>query len=330
MRTKTFTSVILLALVAGYINVSATVWRVNPTPNSSAHYSTAQAAHDAATTVNNDTLYLEGSTFSFGGLTLSKKLTIIGNGYFLAQNPQTQYNISPSTFNSYIYCYAGGQGSKFIGCTFQSPVYLYSNNFTFERNNFVYGNNNAIYSQANCSDILILNNYFETYFGYQCISFTLTHSNILIANNYFNGYVSVSANFSGIFANNIFNYPITIYNSTLVNNIALQTVSLTNCVSTYNIGNSTQFGNLNGNQQNVAAGALFLGATGNSTDGQWQLKVGSPAIGAGEGGTDIGMYGGEYPYILSGLPPIPAIYSLDAQSLPSNTLDVNLKAKSHN
>jgi hypothetical protein len=73
-----------------------------------------------------------------------------------------------------------------------------------------------------------------------------------------------------------------------------------------------------------------FGHGGNSTDGQWQLKVGSPAIGAGEGGTDIGMFGGEYPYVLSGLPPIPAIYGLDAQSLPSNTLDVNLKAKSHN
>lgn len=330
MRTKTFTSVMILALVAGYINVSATVWRVNPTPNSSANYSTLQAAHDAATTVNNDTLYLEGSSFSAGGLIISKKLTIIGNGYFLAQNPQTQYNISPSSFNSYVYCYAGSEGSKFIGCTFNYSVYIYTNNITIERNYFGYSANNAIYSQTSCSDILILNNYFDNYYGYQSLNFNQTHSNILIANNYFNGYVSVSPNFSGIFANNIFSYPVTIYNSTLVNNISLYSADLYNCIATYNIGNSTQFGTLNGNQQNVPASALFVGLTGNSTDGQWQLKPGSPAIGAGEGGTDIGMFGGEYPYVLSGLPPIPAIYSLDAQSLPSNTLDVNLKAKSHN
>jgi hypothetical protein len=330
MKTKTFTSVMILALVTGYINVSATVWRVNPTPNSSAHYSTLQAAHDAASTLNNDTLYLEGSTFSAGGLTISKKLTIIGNGYFLAQNPQTQYNISPSIIGYYVYCYVGSEGSKFIGCTFNYSIYLYTNNITIERNYFSYGVNNAIYPQTSCSDILILNNYFDNYYGYQSISFNSTHSNILIANNYFNGYVSVGANFSGIFANNIFNYITTIYNSTLVNNIALYTVTLTNCVSTYNIGNSTQFGNLDGNQQNVSQSALFVGPTGTSTDGQWVLKVGSPAIGAGEEGTDIGMFGGEYPYVLSGLPPIPAIYSLDAQSLPSNTLDVNLKAKSHN
>jgi hypothetical protein len=330
MKTKTFTTIIILALTAIYLNVSATVWRVNPTPNSSAHYSTLQAAHDAATTLNNDTLYLEGSTFSAGGLTITKKLTIIGNGYFLAQNPETQYNIQPSIFNSYVYCNAGSEGSKFIGCTFFYSIYLYTNNLTFERNHFPYGNSSAIYAQVNCSDILILNNYFETYYGYQSINLSQVHSNILIANNYFNGYVTVGGSFSGIFANNIFNYPITIYNSTLVNNIALHTATLSNCVVTYNIGNSTQFGDQNGNQQNVSQTDLFVGPTGTSTDGQWVLKVGSPAIGTGEGGTDIGIFGGEYPYILSGLPPIPAIYSLDAQSLPSNTLDVNLKAKSHN
>ncbi len=330
MRTKTFTTIIIAALSAACLNVSATVWRVNPTPNASAHYATLQAAHDAVTTLNNDTLYLEGSTFSAGGLTITKKLTIIGNGYFLAQNPQTQYNISPSTFNSYVYCYAGSEGSKFIGCTFNYSIYLYTNNITIERNLFTYSCSNAIYTQANCSDILILNNYFENYVGYNSLYFLQTHSNILIANNYFNGYVTVSTTFSGVFANNIFYYPITIYNSTLVNNIALSTVTLSNCISTYNIGNSTQFGNQNGNQQNVVQTNIFVGPTGNSTDGQWQLKVGSPAIGTGESGKDIGMFGGDYPYKLSGLPPIPAIYSLDAQSLPSNTLNVNLKAKSHN
>jgi len=320
----------IATLIVASANLFATVWRVNPTPNSSAPYSTLQAAHDASSTHNYDTLYLEGSTYSAGGINMTKKLTIIGNGYFLAQNPETQYNIQPSIINSYVYCYAGCEGSKFIGLTFQSYVYIYTNNLTFERNNFTYGNYYAIYPQASCSDILILNNYFETYSYYYSMNFPYTHSNILIANNYFNGYVNVSTNFSGIFANNIFGSTATLYNSTLVNNIALSSVTLSNCITTYNIGNSTQFNNQNGNQQNVSQTALFVGLTGNSTDGQWQLKAGSPAIGAGEGGTDIGMFGGDYPYVLSGLPPIPAIYDLDAQSLPSNTLDVNLKAKSHN
>lgn len=330
MKTKIVYAIVALALFAGSITVNATVWRVNGTPNSSAHYTTAQAAHDAVTTLNGDTLYLESSTYAVGGLSLSKQLTIIGTGYFLAENPETQYNLSPSTFNSYVYCSAGSEGSKFVGCTFNYSIYLYTNNLTFERNHFTYGNNNAIYAQANCSDILILGNYFDNYFGYTSIYLGSTHSNILIANNYINGYISTGANFSGFFVNNIFNYPVSIYNSTLVNNIAFSTVTLYNCISNYNIGNSTQFGNQNGNQQNISPSALFVGLSGNSTDGQWALKVGSPAIGAGEGGTDCGIFGGESPYKLSGMPPIPAIYDLNAQSLPSNTLNVNLKAKSHN
>jgi hypothetical protein len=330
MRTKTFTSMMIATLIVASMNIFATVWRVNPTPNSSAHYSTLQVAHDAVSTLNGDTLYLEGSTYSAGGINMTKRLIIIGNGYFLAQNPETQYNLQPSYLNNYIYCYAGCEGSKFIGCTFGVGVYLYTNNISFERNHFTGGGYNGITSQNNCSDILIVDNYFETIYYASSLSFGHNHSNILVANNFFNGYITCSATFSGIFANNIFNYSITINNSTLVNNIALNSVTMTNCIYTNNIGNSTQFGNQNGNQQNVLQTDLFVGPTGNSSDGQWQLKPGSPAIGAGEGGTDIGMYGGETPYMLSGIPPIPAIYSLDAQSLPSNTLDVNLKAKSHN
>ena len=322
MRTLTLTIVFLALNLA----LTAKVVRVNPTPNSGAQYTTLQAAHDAATTLNGDTLYLEGSTYGLGGLSLSKKLTIIGSGYFLGENPQTQFNLSPSNINGYVYCYNGSQGSSFIGCTFTAGVYIYTNNLNFSRNHFNSGSY-AIYPQTNCSDIVIHSNYFS---GSYTIYFPNSHSNILVINNYFAGYLSVSSNFSGIFANNIFAYPVTVYNSTLVNNIALHTMSMTNCLYTYNIGNSTQFGNQNGNQQNVAQSSLFVGASGNSTDGQWKLKAGSPAIGAGEGGTDIGMYGGEMPYKLSGMPPIPAIYSLDSQSLPTNTLNVTIKAKSHN
>jgi len=319
------TAIIMIAQIT-----SATVWRVNATPNSSADYTSLQAAHDNASTLADDTLYLEGSTFPAGGLTITKKLTIIGNGYFLGENPDTQHNISPSIISAIVYCQAGSEGSKFTGCTFNEAIYIYTNNIIIERNFFNYANY-QVYGVANCSDILILDNYFISHTSWSNIHFPNTHSNILVANNYFYGQINVSGNFGGIFANNIFNRPATIYNSTVVNNIALtNSITLTNCITTYNIGTSTQFGNQDGNQENVLQTDIFVGLSGNSTDGQWQLKVGSPAIGTGENGTDIGIYGGENPYKLSGLPAIPAIYSLDAQSFPGNTLDVNLKAKSHN
>ncbi len=326
MTRKTTLTVMAIFMIAQIS--SATVWRVNATPNSDPDFTSLQAAHDDGSVVNGDTLYLEGSTFGAGGLAITKQLTIIGNGYFLGENPDTQHNISPSKIST-VYCYAGSEGTKFTGCTFTAIIYVYVGNLTFERNYFDYGNN-QISTQAACSDILILGNYFYSHTSWTNISFNNTHSNILIANNFFTGYASVSANFSGIFANNIFNRAATIYNSTLVNNISHHTMTMTNCLYEYNIGTSTQFGNQNGNQENVITADIYVGTTGNSTDGQWQLKVGSPAIGAGEDGADIGLFGGESPYVLSGLPAIPAVYDLDAQSLPTNSLDVTVKAKSHN
>ena len=127
MKTKTTLIAVAILMIAQM--TSATVWRVNATPNSSADYTTIQAAHDNAATLSDDTLYLEGSTFPVGGLTISKKLTIIGNGYFLAENPETQHNISPSIFSSIVSCVVGSEGSKFTGCTFNSPVYIYTNNW---------------------------------------------------------------------------------------------------------------------------------------------------------------------------------------------------------
>ena len=51
--------------------------------------------------------------------------------------------------------------------------------------------------------------------------------------------------------------------------------------------------------------------------------------GAGVSGTDCGIFGGTIPYVLSGLPDIPAIYYFTLFNI-SNTLNVSLKVKSHN
>ncbi|MEQ1554417.1 MAG: hypothetical protein ABL929_09580, partial [Ferruginibacter sp.] len=74
-----------------------------------------------------------------------------------------------------------------------------------------------------------------------------------------------------------------------------------------------------------------------STDGQWRLKAGSPAIAAGEtvlGITpDCGAYGTADPYVLSGIPPIPTIYLLTVPAaIASNatTMPITISTKSNN
>jgi hypothetical protein len=70
--------------------------------------------------------------------------------------------------------------------------------------------------------------------------------------------------------------------------------------------------------------------TGNSTDGQWQLKTGSPAIGAGLSGEDCGIFGGNTPYHLSGLPATPSIYLLSSPAASNGpTLPVTISVKTN-
>ena len=88
----------------------------------------------------------------------------------------------------------------------------------------------------------------------------------------------------------------------------------------------------NGNQLNVNMNDVFVCYTNCaafSADGRYQLKALSPAIGAGSNGEDCGMFGGTDPYVLSGMPPVPAIYYFN-YNFNNSTINVDMKVKSHN
>jgi hypothetical protein len=103
----------------------------------------------------------------------------------------------------------------------------------------------------------------------------------------------------------------------------------------YNIGSSTQYPidppELN-NQQNVNMDSVFVDYD-LYIDKGYLLKPNSPAKGAGANGGDCGVFGyqsGGVPYVLSGLPAIPAIYATEVESIGPNSVSVTIKAKSHN
>jgi hypothetical protein len=98
-----------------------------------------------------------------------------------------------------------------------------------------------------------------------------------------------------------------------------------------NIGTGTEFPAGNGNLQNQNWANIFT-LTG-SMDGQYALKAGSPAIGAGIGGANCGIFGGNTPYRLSGIPSVPTIYAITSPqgSTPTvNTVQINLSTRSNN
>lgn len=308
-------------------------------------YKSITDAHNAATA--GDTVYVLGSTLEYSGtVTLTKKLTIIGPGYYLDENTQTQFNRQPA-YVSRVILNNGSQGSKIVG------LYLYS----------TYG------IEINTNEITIERCFFsqsaEAYINSG--SYSVSLQSIVVSKCFFHGTASstvscVTQSSYGsvaglLFSNNICLRPFAlkdgstaqIINNTFIRNsfnVQGSTVSLTNNILlgtdktkillpantaqiTYNVSESDIFGTSNGNKAFASSADLFV-ASGTS-DGIYQIKTTGPAYNSGLNGQSMGAFGGVDPYRLSGLPPIPAIYQLTTtgMGLQSGSLEVTVKAKTN-
>lgn len=339
---NTITMIVLVTLA---MNVSATVWRVNNMPGVNASFTTIQAAHNANYVYAGDTIYLEASSGTYGNLTATKRLVIIGAGYFLIENPNLQANNNRSIIGI-ITLNAGSQGTIIEGCSIEQ-IHINTSDLIIQRNIFnEWVRNSGIidFVTNNISNIMIRNNYFDNilnaYGGSVIYSNAVGINNVRIIGNFIKmsfphtdrPAININNGFSGIIENNVISGNVKIYGAQFNNNILREgTFTPTNSTYYNNIGNTTQFGTTNGNLQNINMITVFVGPTGYSTDGQWQLKTGSPAIGAGVGGVDCGMFGGAFPYVLSGLPGIPSIYfhEQDIDNV-NQQLNISIKAKSNN
>ncbi|MEI8204480.1 MAG: hypothetical protein WCH34_15775 [Bacteroidota bacterium] len=314
---------LMIALMA--MNANAKVWRLNNNPGISADFNNWAAAYAAASA--GDTIYIEGSLSSYGNITLNKPLIIIGAGYFLDQNLNTQKYPYYASIVNYVYVNIGSEGSYISGLTFNNDIQIYCQNISIVRNYFPSSSIN--FSQSNT---IIKQNYITG-----CILTNTKSNNNIIKNNVVRGsYYPLNLGDSCIALisnNNLYGY----YCCNKSNN-CIYTNNIIQNLSFYNINNNTFSHNIcdysqlpvgNGNQLNVNMSTVYVG-TGTS-DGQWQLKVGSPAIGAGIGGTDCGIFGGDEPYVLSGMPGIPSVYVMTTSGMGNNStgLNMHVKAKAH-
>jgi len=309
----------------------ATVWQVGNFPG--ADFTTLTAAHSGAS--SGDTLYVHGGNTFTSALTLSKTLIIIGTGYFLDQNDSTQALILPAKLANSITFNAGSEGSHLMGMEV-SRVAINTNNITLKRN-YIHTSLSGSVIDLNNNDVMIMQNYIVNPHGTGLgIRLASSVSSVLIYNNYIEGGSQAFSAFSSLntlveVKHNVLDGDLRVYNAIIENNILISGAYVqNNSITNNNIGDAIQFGTANGNQSNVDMGTVFVGP--GTTDDQWQLKVGSPAIGNGVSGVDIGMFGGATPYRLSGLPPIPAIFFLDVPTVvdPATGLSVTIKIKAHN
>lgn len=331
----------IVALCAFTISAQAALWRVNNITGVNANFTTLSAAIAAATA--GDTIYIEPTTSSVGSGSISKKLTIIGNGYFTnAVNTGLQANMQSSLVGSITFS-PGSENSTIMGVKMPG-VYIYTSNINIKRcyvDGTIYLNNYQSPNYVNISNIDIRQNIIAgsiSTYQFSTSSGTVGITNVNIQNNIINYYyyatVSLPVGISGFFMNNVFYnpyYAIDMYNFQINNNISLGgSVNANNNVFFNNIGIGTQFGTANGNQQNITTAALFANYASGSADSNFVLKNPGPGIGAGFGGVDVGPYGGPDPYRKSGIPPVPTIYEFSAPATTTTTtLPVTISTRSN-
>ncbi|MCJ7448440.1 MAG: hypothetical protein MUO72_12185 [Bacteroidales bacterium] len=279
--------------------------RVNNSAAADADYLTLQEANDNATT--GDTIYVEGSPATYAGAEISRKLCIIGPGYFLSDNDSTQANSLDANIYGTVDFITGSEGSLITGMKVNA-IYIRVNEIVITRCNV-----GDIGFYDNSANSLITQNYAT---GIRTYSGNLTNS--IISNNIvYTTITTGSTSYPLQITNNVVQgpgyIPINVYYSTIANNITTSTNNI--AVNTGNtIINNISAGagtNANGNKYNVVMTTVFVDYSGSlnySDDAKWKLKAGSPAIGAGVSGVDCGVFGGTTPYVLSGIPALPHIY----------------------
>lgn len=321
-------------------SVLANIFRVNSslaTAPAQKLFKTLQEANDASVVVNGDTLMIEGSALEYTNATLSKRLVLIGPGYFLSENPQTQASPLKAVVRQ-ITLNTGSSGSVLVGLTFSNGYYLYApeikvNNIVVMR---CYLPNN-IQLTGNVNNIQIRENFFNAaaivadYYQY-------TFTGVELKNNVIGGNINIpsSDTYQRVFSaveNNIFLGNVLLTTSTFRSNIIVKssgTVTVSSSKIQNNLVSNNQLPLANGNQT-YDPSSLFAGATGNSTDGQYKLKPSSTYLTAGYNGTQPGIFGGSEPYVLSGLPAVPSIYEFAADGFASkNTgLPIQIKVKAN-
>lgn len=338
---------ILILTLYGSALIGQNIINVNNTSSGvTAQYTTLSAAVSAA--VDGDIIYLYPSSASYGSATINKKLTIIGPGYNVQQNPSLQINtyVGNGVVDNLTFT-AGSNGSLITGIDINVIVMNGQANIALTRCKI-----RAYCTLDNTNNILFEGCFFEWTGNaanpYSINAFT-NNNGLIIRNNIFGAAkgnsswyeIGIQPSCTAIVENNVFRWYNGFYNSIVRNNLFLYNVANVIVVGTYGnlyqnnvlVSNQTGLGSTNiiaVPEANICEGYPTQG--NRSFDDRYMLKTGSPAIGAGIGGIDCGVFAGPTPYKLSGIPFVPLIYQVNAPPTgnAASGIDINVKIRANN
>ena len=322
---------VLLALAGQLASAQTiTIRRVNNNGITGTNiYATLQLAITAA--APGDIIQVEPSTTAYAGVACTKQLSFVGPGYFLSENTPPALQASPTTAVVGNFDFqSGSAGSSVSGLVITSSCYVRVDNISITRcqlTGYVYLGYTAATTGA-----VIRQNYMD---GIQQSS---PSTNSLITNNIIiNGNVNLSGvGMTGEFSNNsVINTSVSLNTFTVRNNYFNNALTTTaNTAWSFNQFTTTTpptLGTSSNNTANVPLASVFLLSPGAQYDGWYKLRTTSPALGAGQGGVDVGATGSAtgFGYRFGGQPAIPAIYQLN-QTVTGNNLNVTLGTRSNN
>lgn len=347
-----------LAALTAYAQSIVTV---NNTPGEPANFSNLQ---DAVNAVPDGTIILlQPGPMSYGNVIISKRVTIIGSGYFLGLNPEpfTQANLQ-SSVTGWITFAAGSNGSQLMGLSLtgdgttngtRDRLYCeQTGNITVSRCLiYPYNGTSTILYAKQSGGIRIRQCHIKIPGGgmHGRILGTDQSSGIEYSNSIFEndgfphyGFMMPTEHFTNYTASVMFrnNVMFHIHNpgfypsaNTLINNIIIQPAGAQAILcdgADRNVGNAQFTAQGGTNITNAALQNICILNTGGiayGPDGKYQLIAGSPAIGFGLGGIDCGPFGGPDPYVLSGIPLVPNIYASSIQGTPTSSGGLRLRLK---
>lgn len=350
-RTSTLIFCMTLLMCLGQ-NVRANIWRVNNnaiyTQNCTHCFSSIQSAVNSVSVLPGDTLHVEASNVNYAGVTFTKKLVIIGPGYFLNENGVLQQNQLGATVYGNVTFNAGSEGTTMLGMIISGGsandnVLIHVNDIAIKR---CYVKGYIAFSNSNViSNILITQSYIKesvyasNYFNYATVN------NLVVLNNYLGYDIILGSTYNrchGIFAQNVVNGAIegssgmNYYNNIITGNFIESNNSTSNVHDNIFTGSIPTWLST-GTNHSVPYATVFV--SNGTSDGIYKLNSSGTCAAcyqgfhaSGTNNVEMGMYGGLTPYILSGIPDVPTIYKL--QNNPTvhqgDTTVVSIGTRSNN
>ncbi len=311
-----------MAVCSSISFISAKTWRVSNV-DATANFSTLDAAMQGITA--GDTLYLEGSNVNYTlSNPITKKVAVLGPGYYLADNPNTLVNKLSATISGTVSIMA--KETLIEGVVFSDATY---DDLNIGADDVIirkcYIGKAVCFTDNNINTKLQIKNttIMQCYIVKSLISYNF---------NYDTAYNSVIVNniiVAGL-NHNLNNF----VNATIENNSFVgSSFSINNndgCFIRNNILSGSNIKSTNTNctiNNNYTTGTIDYTTSSSSNDGKWQLAPASQGMITGTNGSQCGAFGGASPYILSGLANIPHIYEIDAPNAASAASGLQVKVK---